>query len=102
MPDQEGHVVGLALDVIELQDGDVALTTIAARVRLEMRDDHPASRLGDPALAGCDLLSMGVTPLAEVRAEALATPVLEPGAHAIEGVGRKGQPTAAASLRHLA
>jgi hypothetical protein len=82
--DQERDVLRLAAQVIELEHRRVGFPAVAARMLGQVGHHDRRRCRGDPPLARRDLPAMHVTALAEVRAEALAAPVLQAGPHPIE------------------
>jgi hypothetical protein len=89
-----------ALDVVELENRDVALTAVDARVACEMTDNDRAGGAGAPPLRHRDLAAMQVAARAEVCAKALAAPVLASRAHAVERLQRQAVPTPSTALHH--
>src|SRR3954463_7798619 len=75
--DEEGDVLRLGADVVELEHRDVRLSAVNARMRREMLQHDAPRSFGDPPLARRDLAPVHVAALPEVRAEALAAPVLK-------------------------
>src|SRR5436189_132808 len=68
--DEEGDVLRLGADVVELEHRDVRLSAVNARMRREILQHDGARSFRDPPLARRHLAPVQVAALPEVRAEA--------------------------------
>ena len=88
--DKDSHVRLLGSDVVELQDDDVGLAAVSTRSRRQVIEHVGPRRSPVSPLRRVYLLMMESAARAEVRAEALAAPMLAAIAESVEAVEREG------------
>jgi hypothetical protein len=96
--DQVREPLRALADMVELEDRKVGLAAVDARMCLQVPDDRRAGTLRTPSLRRGDLPAVPIAPRCEVRAEAVAAPVLMPGRSPIERGQRQRSPASTATL----